>query len=390
MKIMRKCALRCSLLVAAFAAPANAQLTNFELDNYPTSTRSAPPGSSSWRSNPNVTPGSTGCYYVPGRFNTANGDAVLSVAPGGVIYRLLTSIGQSYTHSGMALGSSSIRHNTMDERSIDTVDAFIIPQYLKPTGTKSLRDGWPGVMTHTVEAAATWREFNLLDGLVLYSFSPTGFPDSVAQTSFRADQRAAAGSQMRAFRGHYRLYAYTDMNWRDPFTLAGDDGNMCSGSIYHANARAGNMGWAPSVWVSYSADVRNGAAQTLYSAVRSDVKNGTAFPEIALLWLNELFGGTSLDDIATRAANQVVNCMAFNDCGNRGSRWRNGVGTGTSMSPQDLYNLAALYAFVSAWAGVDSGFVYNGAKPLEATGNYYCCTQTDSSGTTRLNSCSFQ
>jgi hypothetical protein len=59
------------------------------------------------------------------------------------------------------------------------------------------------------------------------------------------------------------------------------------------------------------------------------------------------------------------------------------------VSPDNLYHLAAGAAYLSALAGQDAGFVYNAAKPLEVTGNYYCCGTTDSRGT-YWTGCNFQ
>ena len=72
--------------------------------------------------------------------------------------------------------------------------------------------------------------------------------------------------------------------------------------------------------------------------------------------------------------------MAFNDCGNRDPRWQSGVGTGKSLSPDDLLLMANLYALGHALAGTPNPFVYNASKPLQSSGQYYCCLTQPTSG----------
>jgi hypothetical protein len=326
-----------------------------------------------WWGNSNLTriPGHTqpeGCYFVPGRLNTAVGDAVLSTERGSLIYKLLSSLGQTHSHSGMARDSQTIRHNTMTKGQLDYVSSGGIPQYLKATGDGGLREGQPGTITHSVEAAVSYREFNLLDGLVMHSSKgPAGWLDT------RAAERSKAWAEMNDFRGWYRLYAYTNMTWNDPYTRASNDGNMCSGSVFHAHHLAGNRLWSWDMRRSYAANVRQSAAARLYSDLYHELLDSPAYFESFALAFNDLLGGTSYRDFVDRAANQVVNCMAFNDCGNRTSRWRGGVGSGRTLSPNDLQTLASVAAFAAAWTGTENTFVYDASKPLAKTGDYFCC-----------------
>jgi hypothetical protein len=228
------------------------------------------------------------------------------------------------------------------------------------------------MIDQTVEAATTTREFLLAGGLVMTSWE--GDPSESAQA--RADQRALALDHMARFQGYYSFFAYTDITWRDPFTKAFGDGNMCSGSIYHANRLAGNVGWVPENLRFYSADVRQPAAQLLFDELYRTIKDKPDFLGQVGFAISGLVG-TSLNQFATRAANQVVNCMAFNDCGNTRTRWQEGVGDGSSLAPDDVLTLAYLHALAAAF-GSDTMFIYNASRPLEETGSYYCCTGFDS------------
>lgn len=357
---MKQSMLPLALALACMASSVFAQ-ENLELSDFPYGGE-AP---EAWTNNDNISRQDS-CYIVPGRFNVERGDVVLSADPNGIIYKLLSSLGQRFSHSGMALSENSLRHNTADQTAFDTNDSFFIPQSLQSEGDHSLRNGWPGVITQSAEAAVTYREFIMQDGMVLYS----NHMDSMA----RQQALEAAASTLEQMQGWYRFFAYTDITWRDPFSKGWDDGNMCAGSIFHAHRLAGSMGWNFDTVRYYPADIRQPAAGLLYDQIRTTVRQAPDWIGHLGFSISELFGSTSLNTFANRAANQFVNCMAFDDCGNTGSRWRNGVGPGNSLAPEDLYNLTYLYAMASAMAGQDSGFAYDAVRPLEATGSYYCCS----------------
>jgi len=345
---------------------------NFDLDAYVSEVREPGPQAPGlqWNGNPNVRQTSTApaCYFVPGRVNVQKGEGVLSAERGSLIYELLASLGQQHSHSGMARDSQRIRHNTMATWAIRKSEDWAgVPAKLVGTGTDSLREGYPGTITHSVEAAVSHNEFNFADGLVLSAGSGPIF--GLSQLLELSD----ADAEMADFRGHYRLFAYTDMLWRDPYARSSDDGNMCSGSIFHAHTRAGNGGWTKAQIRKYSTEVRQPAAALLYSQLRHKIIEDTSWLKEFGLTLYSLNSGSGLSTLAMRISNQVVNCMAFNDCNNTTPRWQAGVGSGASVSPDDLYNLALVNAVNAHLANKTNTFVYRTAKPLEKTGDYLCC-----------------
>ena len=373
---MNKTMLSLALALACTASSVFAH-EDLELDEF----RNGDEAHERWSGNSNVSD-QGGCYIVPGRFNVARGDAVLSSDPEGVIYKLLSSLGQRFSHSGMAMSDTSIRHNTADQNAFDTNDSFFIPQSLQSEGDSSLRNAWPGVITQTAEATATFREFIMQDGVVLYS---TRMESGVRQAA-----REAAASTIEQMQGWYRWFSYTDVSWRDPFHVNNDDGNMCAGTIFHAHRLVENQGWTFDAVRHYPAEIRQPAAELMYEQIRVKVREAPDWIGHLGFSISELFGATSLNTFARRAANQFVNCMAFDDCGNTGTRWRNGVGPGSSLSPEDLYNLTYLYAMFEAWGnGEDYNFVYDSVKPLEATGSYYCCNVGDDDSPRRV-ACDFR
>ncbi|HKU41944.1 MAG TPA: hypothetical protein VJR89_27490 [Polyangiales bacterium] len=349
------------------AGSAHAQ-ENFELDDYRRSFDRYTSAVDPWFD----AAGDPDCVYIPARFNMAAGDVVLSTDRDGIIYKLLSSLGYQHSHSGMATSEAALRHNTASEDEIDTIDSNLVPQRLRGTGDHSVRDAWPGMIEQTVEAATSTREFLVPDGLVLYSWEDNDSWDTIAS---HAEQRERVLDQMARLQGYYSFYAYTDVTWDNPYTRAFGSGNVCSGSIYHAHRLAENFGWGPEVVRYFPNRVRQPAADLLYNELRRTIRAKPDWFGEILFAISGLFS-TSLDDFADRASNQVVNCMAFDDCSNTRGRWRQGVGDGASLAPDDLVTIAFLYAFGSG--GVDSEFLYNAVRPLEETGSYYCCTGWDS------------
>jgi hypothetical protein len=295
---------------------------------------------------------STQCYVLDASFHVTRGDIVLITSDGGVIKDLMSSIGQQFTHSGMVLSATRVRHNSMDDSEIQqiaTKGLRQLPDHLKATGPNSLRDGSPGVRTDLLSSHG----FKASTSLVL-----TG-PEAYRQ------ERAAAAKAMERLDGYYRLYAYTDMSWPNPAKRADDTGNMCSGTVAWANIRAQNL--VGTTRIHYSAEVRDPAAQVLFNSVRKRVLK--AVPDFVKLVTRD----KRTDEIAKRIANQLVNCMAFDDCGNTGERWRAGVGAGDSISPDDLIDLLHEIGLLSAWLGRENTFPYQWTVPVEVTSPMYCC-----------------
>jgi hypothetical protein len=319
--------------------------------------------------NPNATQDGS-CYRIPATINATRGDMVFSSAPSSVVADLMHAIGQTYTHIGMALDSGRIRHNTMDPNSIGR-EPSKIPDHFRATGTNSMRDGAPGIITQTVRDAYASQTFYLSNGLVMSGTDP--------------NRLGATAAQIEAFKGYYRLYAYTNPFWQDPYTLTGDSGNMCSGTLAIADIAAGNgQFWGT---LDYDADTRMTAAHALHDSVRSKIMNKVQgyevkFDSIAIP-IDPITGSISaailkkkLTTFADNGSNQIVNCMAFDDCGNTGGGWQNGVGTGSTISPDDILYIAEYWALVAASAGVADPFNYTTLDPVTVTGTFYCCNGT--------------
>lgn len=307
------------------------------------------------KNNPNATPDGS-CFRVPARINASRGDIVLSSAPSGVVKSLMAALGQVFTHTGMMTDVAHIRHNTMDTGKIDLVGhiGVLVPDHFNTSGSHSVRDGFPGIITETVNDAYVGKTFHLANGLVM--------------TSGDAGRRSNTATQMEAFKGFYRLFAYTNPVWSNPFVLEGNSGNMCSGTVAIADIAAGNgQTWGT---IDYSAEVRNPAAAILYDAVRKKIIDGVdGFKKFITI-------DSNVRQFANNGANQIVNCMAFNDCGNTGSRWKNGVGTGSTISPDDLLLIGQFWADVAAAAGQPDPFTYTAAIPVQTTGTFLCCNGT--------------
>lgn len=285
--------------------------------------------------------------------NASTGDVILTASPHGVVGQLLGSLGQVHSHSatvstrtdatapdGSTVATQVLRHNTLDEGTIELSHDGLMPSSLNPD---TLRDGKPGMSS----IAPSGDEV----GIVL---------SGAAETEW---MRLGAAATLDSMAGFYRFFSYTSIDWRDPFNASADDGNMCAGSIYWAHHFASEAEWPVR---HYSASVRDPAAQTLHDIM---VRKVLAH-EDGLDWLEKvgatIFGfleGDSPEELAEHAANQVVNCMAFDDCARVNRRWAQGVGDGDSLAPDDLLDLVG-----------SDGFPFSTAAPIEALPTAYLCS----------------
>jgi hypothetical protein len=307
-------------------------------------------------------------YWVPSRItNGSPGRAVLTRDPDGVVGKLLSSIGLYYSHSGMFVDSGyNIRHNTADPDKLKVVDSSgrgcptgfstCIPYSLNGD---TLTSAQPGIITQSVAnafGAQGHPEFNFYD-----QENNGTLKDRNALVLLRRDVQSIGGSiyytgaanKMRQYEAYYSFYSYTDIWQTEPdptdpthihVAADGNRRNMCSGTIAWALFSGGGFDVWP--WF-YSAAVRNSAAPVLHRAVRDrvgkSVPNTASTAFIGSMLLGPGGGGTLAVIVAAisdatkdRIANQMVNCMAFNDCYNTGTRWKNGVGDGMSLAPDNL------------------------------------------------------
>ena len=295
--------------------------------------------------------------WIPSGINADRGDAVLSADAQGVIGALLGSIHQTWTHSGMATDNGyTIRHNTMYMENVEVIyNTFLgIKTTPKMLNATQLRDGNPGIITESTSnafGADGVSSFNYTGGVVL---KPRN------ESAQRSRLQAAAG-KMEYLNAYYRVYAYTNMSGLPLANYKQSNvGNHCSGTIWHSNNFAGNA----LNTTYYSPSLRQAGASVLAANIRSAVADDAGwFGNIIL----SLFDSGAKD----RVANQVVNCFAFNDCGNTGSRWQNGVGSGTAVSPDNL--LPSRYANTQGyyWGNQDPNGVYGIVAPIGYYGGYY-------------------
>jgi hypothetical protein len=291
------------------------------------------------------------CGWVPPYVaNGSAGDIVLSQSPGGVIGLLLSSLGQTFSHSGMLLSDDQVRHNTMEVSEIELDGGGLVPERMRASGTRSLRDGAPGMITQFVTDAFNGG-FNAENGLLLQGDEEMG------------PIRRSAAEMLVAMDGFYRLYAYTDIAWPDPFRRGDDAGSMCSGSLFWSYGLSHGAAWPTRF---YGADVRDPAALTLHDIVRRKVLERDDDFNLLERVGQVVFGfleNDSIEELADNVSNQVVNCMAFDDCANTKGRWRNGVGDGASMSPDDLRGMIG-----------QAEFPYRSEAPVVLAGGYWDCS----------------
>jgi hypothetical protein len=234
----------------------------------------------------------------------------------------------------------------------------------------TVRYGWPGSITQTIEQAyisdvridpdgtsrnvSPFHQDPSLCGDATAVFprvlkAPLGSGD-LGRQPLRAAADAALGVQ-----GHYRFFAYTDSAkmaqslLQQPTTATwalGTNGLQCSSSIWNAFTTAntgvtlegqlepqelafsGMLQSDVDGLYGYTAGQRLSAAMALYSHIYDDAttKSGTAGAALKLFGI----------DFPDAIANTVVNCFASDSCDSASADWRSGVGPGTAVSPDNM------------------------------------------------------
>ena len=323
-------------------------------------------------------------YWVPSQItNAQTGDTILTSSPNGLIGTLLGSLGQYYSHSGMFIDFGfDIRHNTGDPNSIHTLGSPL-PTKLNSGDLYAMK---PGIITQSVPDAFGDKgaaEFNFYDqeangtlvnrNAVILKRRGPALPSGASPIW--------AGSQMLKYEAMYSFYSYTDIWTTEPDPTDPDHlhvapdlnrRNMCAGTIAWALFTGGGF----AVWpVFYSEEMRNAAAPVLYSSIFNLVNSklpGTNIPFIGGL-VNLVLGGSARGNIA----NQIVNCMAFQECDNTGDHWRSGVGTGASLSPDNLLPVGFVNPRGTVWgfSGWDpnnpESIWYDTVEGISYTGGYW-------------------
>ena len=223
-----------------------------------------------------------------------------------------------------------------------------------------LTNGLPGAISQTIDD--TYDRGRLAaTGLVLkpelrITLTRTGMTFSEPdRASFEAAVTAA-----RSTAAYYKLSDYTDMDsmsrpWSS--TRTGDlRGSHCSGYVTHF-FRAEGLSVAD---VTYPEAIRQDVAEILFDEVRGQCRNQTN------AWSDFLAVISGHWSACTNVANQVVNCFADRGCGDLTNGWRNGVGPGVAVSPDNL--LPDSFRFHGSteydWDGIELTAEVNGAIPL--------------------------
>jgi hypothetical protein len=238
--------------------------------------------------------------------------------PGGedIVVTIFKAIDQRHRHAVIFLGPHRIRHNTSyDEPSEDDL---LDNNELK---LGPLNNAEPGITTENVEEA-------LANGRLAYE----GLLLRPASEFFRPAFEAAADAALGA-EGYYKISDYSGLDGMAlPYSAPGTNdwetlerkGTMCSGLVHWAFDQAGMI-------VSeafYSATLRNDVADVLYDTVKADIGSNLGF------W--ESIGSFFFTGTKKKLANQVVNCFAGLGCDDNTDTWKSGVGSATSVSPDNL------------------------------------------------------
>ncbi len=318
---------------------------------------------------------SSGLYaavWVPPTINAREGDAVFKAGSGGGNLGGLFNVLHVYwSHCGMFLSESTIRHNNMGDPKYNS-NWLGCPSTFKGD---TIKNGMPGMITETVDQAFNGsKNFAVSGGVVLK-------PSSANETSYRGPLQLIA-SYMRSWDAYYRPYAYTNffqmnvewLNGQYRYPRVKGYGGHCSGTIWFAQATAynnctdGYVSKYPNV-PYHDSQTMFDAASALYSGVRSKIHTKIV----------DTCGGALCDGTgpATKMAWQVVNTFAFDDADRTSSRMNeiNGPdGYITSCAPAPDHLLMNTYTNPKGFnigQQTTSSSYYDQVVPVQFINGYY-------------------
>jgi hypothetical protein len=278
---------------------------------------------------------------------------------------VMDALNQNHRHAVMYLDSETLRHNTSYTLEDSDVNWTFGGLRIQPG---VLMNGQPGIMTESVDDAldAGWNRLGQ-DGLVLkpgrWGITKQSLDglDPIKRVS--SDRRgsnqltivkgnlflgapsfAAAADKAETLKGYYKISDYSGLTGMAlPYAgdLERDDlrGTMCSGFVYEAFTKSG---YSISKH-TYSSTVRDDVAQAVWDSVHDQVNDSMG------AWL------VLFPQADEELPNQVVNCFAGLACDDTSDTWESGVGSGSTVSPDNLLpKYFTLYGRGSydGWGGV--------------------------------------
>lgn len=239
-------------------------------------------------------------------------------SPGGedVVVALFNAIGQRHRHAVIFLDAQTIRHDTLYDEP-DANDLLDANEFeLGP-----LNNGTPGILSESVGDA-------IRNGRLAYEGLLLKPGAEFIRPAFEDAADAALGAQ-----GYYKISDYSGLSGMGlPWSAAGTNawetqerqGTMCSGFVDWAFDQAGMT----ITDAFYSAALRRDAADLVYESVKSEIGSNLSFVQTIGSFL---FTGTK-----KKLANQVTNCFAGLGCDDNSDAWKRGIGSATSVSPDNL------------------------------------------------------
>lgn len=285
----------------------------------------------------------TKVMWIPRQItNAKKGDAILVPLDQGsgdtAVKAVMSAIGQVHRHVLLSVDDGdNVRHATAytDDLSTDdlqTVTASVWTGWHFETVTVPipklqahlLQNATPGILTQSIDGATGTSRLTE-NGLVLKP--GTENPKVGKRAQFEAAAAAGLGVE-----GYYKVSDYTNqvgmtLPWaaEDSSDYYDEDlrGTHCAGFVHWSFAQVGLT--VP--LAHYDATTRDFAAEELHDAVRASVKD-------ALSGLTGL--AASVVGAGKLIANQVVNCFAGIGCDDNSAEWKDGVGSGDAVSPDNL------------------------------------------------------
>lgn len=283
--------------------------------------------------------------WVPRRVsNAADGDVGIVPIDGrgsDVVETVTREIGQFHRHAVMFHDDGrQTRHNTMyiadgEDGSDDDAGGDYVTLLTPFVGRvrfdgDELQNGLPGAITQSIDDTYN-RERLANTGLILKPAMSMSFVNgffTMTEPNRPAFEDAVNASLSTA--AYYKLGDYTDQDSMGrPWSSSrnGDlRGSHCSGYVTEFFRDEGMS--IPDVF--YPESLREDVADVLFTEVRAECRAKTGF------WQDLFLGISGHWRACTNVANQVVNCFSDLGCGDTSNNWRNNVGSGSAVSPDNL------------------------------------------------------
>jgi hypothetical protein len=297
------------------------------------------------------------CGKTSAGWNVPNGDTVFEQSPG-PIADVLASVGEYRSHSMLSRGPDGwVTHATSLTPPVNGDRNFLGQECNAPVDPGFLYAATPGLETVSQAAIYTFLYGSSPLDFLAYQNATSGADEAIGNLfvgtgmswiDWASPQDSSQIVFAEAYNGtqiHYGWYQYMNVQGTAQGVPGVNTGVVCSTSLslWQHDALSETPGYTGDVLPrSYPSDLITHAADALHDGVYNECSSltGGTFSSFGQFLQN--VGTCALCfncNLCGKAADQMVNCFANNDCASSNSNeWKTTVATGTAMSisPDDI------------------------------------------------------